>query len=107
MPSFIKCLYDLNSKKIGFNIPFNKLEPKHVVDLIWCDPITYAQYYDHHMKSFRIMCMKDNSILGHLLHFFLLQNFKVVEVNMTMDFYGLQMHQFMVWIQTMQLKTLW
>jgi hypothetical protein len=50
--------------------------------------------------------MKDNSILGHLLHFFLLQNFKVVEVNMTMDFYGLQMHQFMVWIQTMQLKTL-
>jgi hypothetical protein len=30
-----------------------------------------------------------------------------VEINVTMDFYGLQMHQLMVWIQTMQLKTLW
>jgi len=30
-----------------------------------------------------------------------------MEVNMTMDFYGLQMHQFMVWIQIMQLKNLW
>jgi hypothetical protein len=30
-----------------------------------------------------------------------------MEINMTMDFYGLQMHQLMVYIQTMQLKTLW
>jgi hypothetical protein len=30
----LKCLYDLNSKKVGFNIPFDKLEPKHAVDLI-------------------------------------------------------------------------
>jgi hypothetical protein len=44
------------------------------------------------MKSFRTLCMKDNSIFGHLLDFFLLQNFKVMEVNMAMDFYGLQMH---------------
>jgi hypothetical protein len=51
--------------------------------------------------------MKDNSTFGHLIKNFLLQNFKIVEVNMTMDFYGLQMHQFMVWIQTMQLKILW
>jgi hypothetical protein len=29
-----------------------------------------------------------------------------MEVNMTMDFFGLQMQQFMVWIQIMQLKTL-
>jgi hypothetical protein len=27
-----------------------------------------------------------------------------MEVNMITDFYGLQMHHFMVWIQTMQLK---
>jgi hypothetical protein len=51
--------------------------------------------------------MKDNSIFGHLLDFVLLHNFKVMEVNMTMGFYGLQMHQFMVWIQRMQLKILW
>jgi hypothetical protein len=38
----LKCLYDLNSKKIRFNIPFGKLEPKHVTDLIQCDLITCA-----------------------------------------------------------------
>jgi len=51
--------------------------------------------------------MKDNSVLGHLLIFLFVQNFKIMEVNTTMNFYGLQMHQFMVWIQTMKLKTLW
>jgi hypothetical protein len=30
----LKCLYDLNSKKIGLNIPFDKLEPKHVANFI-------------------------------------------------------------------------
>jgi len=58
------------------------------------------------MKSFHRLCMKDNLIFGHLLNFFLLQNFKVMKVNMNMDFYRLQMHQFLVWIQTMQLKIL-
>ncbi len=33
-PLLLKCLYELNSKKLGFNIPFDKLEPKHVVNLI-------------------------------------------------------------------------
>jgi len=31
----IKCLYDLNSKKLRFNTPFDKLKPKHVTDLIF------------------------------------------------------------------------
>jgi hypothetical protein len=30
----LKCLYDLNNKKLGFNIPFDKLEPKHVANII-------------------------------------------------------------------------
>jgi hypothetical protein len=30
----LKCLNDLNSKKLRLNIPFVKLEFKHVVDLI-------------------------------------------------------------------------
>jgi hypothetical protein len=42
MVSFIKCLYDLNSKKLKLNIPFDKLKPKHVADLMQCDPITFA-----------------------------------------------------------------
>jgi hypothetical protein len=53
------------------------------------------------MRSFHTLCMKDNSIFGHLLDVSLLQNFKVVKINMTMDFYGLQMLQLIVWIQPM------
>ncbi len=30
----LRCLYDLNSKKLGCNIPFDKLEPKHVANVI-------------------------------------------------------------------------
>jgi hypothetical protein len=30
----LKCLYDLNSKKLGLIIPFDKLEPKHLIDFI-------------------------------------------------------------------------
>ncbi len=72
----LKCLYDLNSKKLGFNILFDKLEPKHVANLIKCDPITCAQYYDHRMKSFHTLCMKYNFIFGHLLDFFFVTKFQ-------------------------------
>jgi hypothetical protein len=65
----LKCLYNLNSKKLGLNISFHKLEPKHVIDLIQCDPFTFAQYYNHRTRSFHTLCMKDNSIFGHLLDF--------------------------------------
>jgi hypothetical protein len=68
--SLLKCLYDLNSKKLGLNIPFDKLKPKHVADFISCDPITCARYYDNHMKSFCTLCMKDSSIFGHILNSF-------------------------------------
>jgi hypothetical protein len=30
----LQCLYDFNSKKLGFNMAFDKLEMKHIVDLI-------------------------------------------------------------------------
>ncbi len=75
LPLF-KCLYDLNSKKLGFNIPFDKLEPKHVANLIWCDPITCARYYDHCMRSFHTFYMKNNSIFGNLLDFFFVLEFQ-------------------------------
>ncbi len=65
----LKCLYDLNSKKLGHNIPFDKLEPKHVADLIWCDPIRCAWYYDCRMRSFYTLCMKNNSILGQFFFY--------------------------------------
>jgi len=31
-----------NSKKLKSNIPFDKLKPKHVTNIIQCDPITCA-----------------------------------------------------------------
>jgi len=40
----LKCFYDLNSKKLGFNISFDKLEPKHVTNLVQCDSIACALY---------------------------------------------------------------
>jgi len=42
----LKYLYDLNSKKFGLKISFDKLEPKHLANLIQCDPITCAQHYN-------------------------------------------------------------
>jgi hypothetical protein len=30
----LQCLYNFSSKKLGFNVPFDKLEIKHIVDLI-------------------------------------------------------------------------
>jgi len=72
----LKFLYDLNSKKLIFNIPFDTLEPKHVTDLIWCDPITCTQYYDHCMRFFCTLCMKDNSIFWNSLDFFFVTKFQ-------------------------------
>jgi hypothetical protein len=72
----LKFLYDLNSKKLGLHTPFNKLKPKHVVDLIQCDPITCARYYDHCMRFFHTLCMKDDSIFEHLLDFFFVIKFQ-------------------------------
>ncbi len=33
-PSLLQCLNDFNSKKLGFNMPFDKLETKHIANLI-------------------------------------------------------------------------
>ncbi len=51
-PPLLKCLYDLNYKKLALNVSFDKLESKHIVDLIRCDLVTCACYYHHRMNSF-------------------------------------------------------
>jgi len=66
----LRCLYDLNSKKLGLNIIFDNLKPKHVANLIRFDPITCARYYDHHMKSSRTLCMKKIPFWGIYFLFF-------------------------------------
>jgi hypothetical protein len=53
------------------------------------------------------LCMKDNSNLGHLLDFSFVTKFQSRGSQHDHGLYGLQMNQFMVWIQTMQLKILW
>jgi hypothetical protein len=63
-------------KKSGLHIPFDKSKSKHVTNLIQCDPITCARYYDHCMRFFHTLCMKDSSIFGHLLDFFFVIEFQ-------------------------------
>jgi hypothetical protein len=72
----LQCWYDFNSKKLGFNVPFDKLEIKHIANLIQSNPITCAHYYDHHMKCFQKLCMKDDMIFGPLLDFFFVTEFQ-------------------------------
>ena len=55
---------------------FDKLESKHIAYLIWSDLVTCARYYHHCTKSFRKLCSKDKSILGHLDWFFFITEFQ-------------------------------
>jgi hypothetical protein len=57
-------------------VPFDKLETKHIANLIQFDPITRAHYYDHHMKCFQKLCMKDDMIFGPLLKKFFVTKFQ-------------------------------
>jgi hypothetical protein len=69
-------LYDFDNRKLGFNVPFDKLETKHIANLIQSNPITCAHYYDHHMKCFQKLCMKDDMIFGPLLSFVFVTKFQ-------------------------------
>ena len=55
---------------------FDKLESKHIADLICCDPVTCARYYHHRMNSFRKLCSKDKSIFGHIVDYFFITEFQ-------------------------------
>jgi len=58
--------------------------------------VTCARYYNHRTSCFCKLIAKDHYLLGYIyiyiiLFYFILflsQNSKIVEVNMTMDFYG-------------------
>lgn len=49
-------LYDLNHKRKIANIPFDRLEPKHIIQ---CELVTCSRYYDHRMQSFAKLLLKD------------------------------------------------
>jgi hypothetical protein len=57
-------------KKLGFDVSFEKLEIMHIVNLVWFNPITCAHYYDHRIKCFQKLCIKDDTIFGPLLDCF-------------------------------------
>ncbi len=57
-------------------MPFDKLETKHIANLIQFNPITSAHYYDHHMKCFQKLCMKNDMIFGPFLDFFFVIEFQ-------------------------------
>ncbi len=63
-PLSLQCLYEFNSKKLGFDMLFDKLEMKHITNLIQSNFITCAYYFDHLMKCFPKLCMKEDTIFG-------------------------------------------
>jgi hypothetical protein len=69
------CLYDFNSKKLGFDMPFDKLETKHIANIVRSNPITCVCYNDHCMKCFQKLCMKDDTIFRPLLDSFFITKF--------------------------------
>jgi hypothetical protein len=98
MASFVTKFVYFNSKKLGFDMPFDKLKTKHIANLIQSNPITCVPYNGHHMKCFRKLRMKDDISLKPLLDTFFVTKFQDHgSMNMIMDFYGLQMPQHMVW----------
>jgi hypothetical protein len=51
---------------------FDKLQMKHITNLIQSNHITHACYFDHFTKCFKKLCMKEDTIFGLLLDFSLL-----------------------------------
>jgi hypothetical protein len=69
-PLLLQCLYEFNSKKLGFDMLFDKLEIKHIRIFIQFYLIAHACYFDHLMKCFLKLCMKEYTNFGPLLDFF-------------------------------------
>jgi hypothetical protein len=47
----------------------------HIVNLIWFNPITCVHYYNHQIKCFQKLCIKNDTIFGPLLDCFFVTKF--------------------------------
>jgi hypothetical protein len=86
MVSILQCLYGLNKKKKGFDIPFEKLESKHVVNLKQCDlilVITTTRWNPIITRVWKIIPFW--TFIKYLICY---EIPKVVGAKMTMDFCG-------------------
>jgi hypothetical protein len=92
----VKVLHTLHAPRLNFpnKIKIN-FQDVHITKWIRTSLIKYVKYYDHKTLSFHKLMTKDHSILGVIFNLFLLLNSKIVEVNMTVDFYGIKMHLYM------------
>jgi hypothetical protein len=63
-------LYDLNQKIKIADIPFDRLEPKHIIQ---CELVTCLHYYDHRMQSFAKLLLKDTIFKFVLDYFFIIE----------------------------------
>jgi hypothetical protein len=66
----------LNKKYIDIPKNFDKLEFKHMGDLVQYDLVTCTHYYDHHMAIFRNLLKNDSSIFGKVNDFYFVIEFQ-------------------------------
>jgi hypothetical protein len=103
---FVKVLHTLHAPRLSFPNKIENFQDVHITKWIWTSLIKYVKYYDHKTLSFHKLMTKDHSFFGVISNLFLLPNSKIVEVNTTMDFYGIKMHLYMEWIQMKKLNDL-
>jgi hypothetical protein len=74
--ALMSSLHMLNKKYIYIPKNFDKLEFKHMGDLVQYDLATCAHYYDHHMAIFRNFKKKNSSIFGKVNYFYFVIEFQ-------------------------------
>jgi len=72
----------------------NKFDDECIDTLIKCQLVICSQYYKHRISSLPSVITKTMNYLVKSKIIFLLQNSKVEEQSMTMDYFGFKMHQY-------------
>jgi hypothetical protein len=96
---FIKASYTLHVKKLNLQNKMKHLEFVHIKKLIQIDPITCSKYYEHKTFCFHTLFKKNPFFWAQIYDSFLSETLKTKIVNMTMAFYGLNVHPYMELIE--------
>jgi hypothetical protein len=102
---FVNILQTLYATRLNFQNKIEFFKSIHITKHIQINLITCARYYDHKTSSFCKLMMKYRYSFQFIYKFFsLLKNFKIVVMNMTMEFYGLITHSCIKWTQIKKLN---
>jgi hypothetical protein len=84
----IKFLHTLHVLRLNLPNKIKDLQVVHIAELIQINPVTCVKYYDHRTSYFCKHIANDHYFFGYISEFFSSLNSKIVEANMTRDFYG-------------------